>query len=45
MMDSTRASKGDWALARRMVKGPARSMSLPSLGSAAERSATAFAAS
>ena len=45
MMLSTRASKGDWALATRMVKGPARSMSLPSLGSAAVSAAMAAAES
>ena len=38
MMLSTKASKGDWVLATRRLKGPARSMSFPSLGSAAESS-------
>ena len=45
MMDSVRASKGDWLAARRGVKGPARAMSLASLGSAAESAATASAGS
>ncbi len=41
MMDSVRASKGDWLEARRMVSGPARAMSLASLGSTADRCAMA----
>ena len=41
MMDSVRASKGDWLEARRRVKGPARAISLASLKSAAESAAMA----
>lgn len=43
MMDSTKASKGDWESEMRMVKGPARWMSLPSLGSLAASSRQARA--
>ena len=41
MIDSVRASKGERLEVRRMVSGPARAISLASLGSAAERCAMA----